>query len=493
MSIITNNVNAEQTCTFLFLGDLHYRPPTYSTGKNIRAIAEDLKRKGYEIDFVCHVGDLIENQNGSKPISDEAGAKQWKYALEDVKKVFKVPFFMCLGNHDWYGDNSWFGGKNNIQKYFLPFVASQTGKSSNGKPFYAFRWGNSYFLFTNHEGFDTGWDIEQRKWLKKSLAYAEENPAIKHVFIFGHPVLWNLNYMRFNENHALLKIISGCKKVDAYFSGHTHLNNASVWRFRNGTGILQLNGCPHPSISDLTAVGETELILHPPPSRRGYTKGFGYLNSYYIVRAGVHKVNVVMEQIGKGKIWEFSWSRPGNIHEKLFLGKKLARELAEDELKDIVEARLHFFAWFPETILPAAKPLKVSFNNRELGVLPVNADAWAVNRHRSFLRVPNELIKLRNQISISNPNREQYAVRDCYLEVKLKDGRKVYSLLCPNVLIAGNWKNMYLNFGASHPNRGIMYSSLEVNIPEEIIKNYRLDENISFGLQFITRKKQEIK
>ncbi|MFA6716520.1 MAG: metallophosphoesterase [Victivallaceae bacterium] len=484
MSLTTNSVNAGDNCTFLFLGDLHYKPPEYKTAKMLRAITEDLKRKGYKIDFVCHVGDLIENQNGSKPISDEAGAKQWKYALTDIKKVFEVPFFMCPGNHDWYGNNSWFGGKNNIQKYFLPFVASQTGKSTNEKPFYAFRWKDSYFLFTNHEGFDTGWDIEQRKWLKKSLAYADENPAIKHVFIFGHPNLWNLNYMRFNENHALLKIISGCKKVDAYFTGHTHFNNASVWRFKNGTGILQISGSPHLSKNSLTALGETELVLNPPPSQRGYTKGFGYLNAYYLVSVGKNEVNVILERIGKGKIWEFSWSRPGDIREKLFLARKLTRELAENELKDIVEARFCFFNWFPETILPAAKPVEVFFNGHSLGALPVNSRSWAVNHHKSFIPIPNELVKLKNRISISNPNREQFAIRDCFLEVKLKDGRKAYSLLCPEVLIAGDWKNMYLNFGLSHPGYGTIYSSLEVNVPEEMIKNYKLDENISFDLQF---------
>ena len=50
-----------------------------------------------------------------------------------------------------------------------------------------------------------------------NLCYAEENPAVEHVFIFGHPNLWNFNYFRFNENYGLLDIISKFKKVDAYF------------------------------------------------------------------------------------------------------------------------------------------------------------------------------------------------------------------------------------------------------------------------------------
>ncbi len=492
MGLICNTLNAEQDSSFLFLGDLHYRPPAYSTGKTIRVIAADLKKKGYKIDFVCHTGDLIENQEGSSPVSTAEGARQWDYALKDVKKVFKVPFFISLGNHDWYGNNSWFDGKANIKKYFIPFISSELGKSLNGKPFYSFRWKNSYFLFTNHVGFDTGWDIEQRKWLEKSLAYAEENSAIEHVFVFGHPNLWNINYMRFNENHELLKIIQKFKKVDVYFTGHTHLNNASVLRGKNGVNILQISGSPQKK-NDLTALGEKELILNPAPSKRGYTKGFGNLNSYYVVTVAGSKVNVIMEQSGGGKVWEFSWSQPGNISEKIFLGKKLLRKLKKSDLRNIVDAKLHFFAYFPETILPVAAPLKIIFNKHKIGTLPRNSGAWATNHHNSFVKVSRDLIKLKNRITITNPNREQYGLRDCYLQIKLKDGSEVYSMLCPNVLIAGNWKNMYLNFGLAHSNLGIIHSSLEVNIPEEIIKCYDIAKDISFDLEFATQTKQEKK
>jgi predicted MPP superfamily phosphohydrolase len=471
--------------SFLFLGDLHYRHPLYKTAELVKDIAKDIKSKGYKIDFVCNIGDLIENQKGSSPLSLTEGAEEWEFAIANINENFKVPFFMALGNHDWYGD-TWFGGKKNIEKYYFPFMAKQLGRSLNGKPFFSFHWGNSYFLFTNHVGFDAGWDKEQRIWLKKSLDYAEGNSAIKHVFIFGHPNLWNVDYFRFNEQHELLDIISKYKKAEVYFCGHTHHNNATVWKFKNECKLLQINGSPkgHKN-SQPELLGEKELVLNPPPSERGYANGIKYAKGYFIVSVDGPEVTVSFDMIRGGRIWEFCWKKPGEIKEKVMKIKKPAHALNKKMLKDIKEARLFIYPYVPHVFLPKAKSLKVLFNGLCIGDLPRNSASWHMGK--SSLKIPPDIVKLSNQVSIENPNNELFAIRDCYILVVLKDGGKVITPVYPYVLFSGNWEDLYMDFGLSHPDKGVLHSSVEMNVPEELIKSFCLGERIDFKLEFIEK------
>lgn len=475
--------------SFLFLGDLHYHSPEYCTAQMVNEIAKDIRKKNIKIDFVCHIGDLIENQRRGQPVSLEEGAQEWKYAIKDIRKNFDVPFFMALGNHDWYGDNTWFGGWKNIKKYYIPFMSQELGRPLNGKPFFSFRWENSLFLFTNHEGYNIGLDKEQRIWLKKTLAGAENNPAIEHVFIFGHPNLWNFSYFRFNENYGLLDIISKSRKVDAYFCGHTHHNNASVWDFRNGKKLLQINGSPK-GLKNTSpySIGEHELILNPPPSHRGYAKGLGYLYAYFIVSVDGSKVNVSLESIGGDKLWEFSWIKPGEIKEKLFLGRNENKTLKKDQLKDIKEARLHIFPYVPERILHKPLPICIELNGTKIAELPRMRNGWELSRYHNFISAPPKLIKIKNKIAISNPNNERFAVRDCYLEVILKDGKRILTPVYPYVLFAGDWRDIYMDFGLCHPTKGVLYSSVEANIPEELIKCTKIGKKIIVDLNFNSEK-----
>ena len=227
--------------SFLLLGDIHYESPGFASAVKMKAISDDMRNKGYKPDFICHTGDFIENQRDNKSLSLEDGGKEWEFGIADIKKNFSIPFFMSPGNHDWYGGGTWFGGMDNIVKYYYSFMEKELGNTINGKPFYSFRWENSYFLFINHVGFDYGLDKEQELWLDKCLSYADNNPTIKHVFLFSHPNLWNIGYFRYNENFGLIDIIKRHKKIDAYFCGHTHHSNASVWKFDTGLNLLQIN------------------------------------------------------------------------------------------------------------------------------------------------------------------------------------------------------------------------------------------------------------
>ena len=480
-----NNISAgeKDNFTFLFLGDLHYKPPAYNSAKTVENIVKDIEEKGYKVDFVCHIGDLIENQKGSNPISLEEGAEQWKFALSHIKKTFDIPFFMCLGNHDWYGDNTWFGGKKNIEKFFFPFISEQLGRTIN-KPFYSFHWGNSYFLFTNHLGFDYGWDKEQEIWLKKSLSYAEGNSAVKHVFIFGHPHLWNLDHFRFNEQYGLLKIISKYKKVDAYFCGHYHRQAASVWKFGSGRRFIQITGCPtgEGKILSTAPSQKRSLILNPPPSKRGYLRRYGGASGYFLVSVKGKRVIVSFDIIGGKREWEFYWEKPGEIVEVKAPVEPDKYYLKQKELRNITEARLYLFPYTPEVFHPEKPELEVFFNGKKVGVLPRITD-WTLGG-RNFIDIPPSLVKMKNRIVIPNPRREAFGVRDCCLWVKLKNGKEVLTDVYPYVLFSLPWKQIYMDFGLSHPTAGVLGSSIEENVPEELIRCVRLGEPISFELNF---------
>ncbi|NLE67363.1 MAG: hypothetical protein GX608_08075 [Lentisphaerae bacterium] len=484
---LAGSTMASDGFSFLFLGDAHYHAPTWRSAERVRAIAEDVRRKGYAPDFVAHVGDLIENQEAGRPVSNEAGAQEWRYALADVKQAFAMPFFMALGNHDWYGGGTWFGGRDNIEAYYFPFMEKELGKPLHGKPFFSFRWKHAYFLFVNHIGFDEGLDREQRAWLRKSLAYAERNPAIERVFVIGHPVLWNLDFVRFNENHGLLDIIRSCKKVDAYLCGHTHHNSASVWAFGPDHRLLQVNGCPLGSSGNseaLLPIGQRALILNPPPAARGYTKGFRELDAYFVVSVAKEGVTVALERIGGDCVWEFGWVQPGVIEEKRFLGRPAEHALSREQLGGISRARLHLLPYVPEVIRPECAPLDILLNGKKVAELPRRSGGWEISRSRDAFPVPPECIRLENTVAVTNPNREQFAIRDAYLEVELASGETVLTPVCPNVLFAGDWRDLYMEFGLSHPGAGVLHSSVEVNIPEELIRCTSLGDPIMFRLDF---------
>ena len=111
-----------ETC-FAVIGDIHYFNAHASAQERMRALREDLRKKKFAPDLICQVGDVIENQEGSDPVSGEEGARQWLAALRDIKEVFPdIPFLITPGNHDWYGNNTWFGGSENLKRYLLPFL-----------------------------------------------------------------------------------------------------------------------------------------------------------------------------------------------------------------------------------------------------------------------------------------------------------------------------------------------------------------------------------
>ena len=471
----------KETC-FVVIGDIHYFNAHASAQERMRALREDLRKKKFAPDLICQVGDVIENQEGSDPVSGEEGARQWRAALKDIKEVFPgVPFLIAAGNHDWYGNNSWFGGWENLKRYLLPFLEKELGAPLNGQTFYSLRCGDSLFLFTNHVGMNAGMDVEQREWLKKSLAAADANPAIRHVWGFGHCGLWNVNYVRFNENAELLPVFAASRKLKGYFTGHVHRNNITVWRTPGGNPVLQAVAagfCPESA----GVVQEARfLTLNPPPSARAYAAFPESCPSYCVVAVRGEEIRLRFEKIGGPCIADIRYKTPHRIEELAMMpGKQVQQTLP----KEIRKLRLHLYPYFPERFLPHGKNPEIRFNGVSAGMVARNAAAWHVNHFRYAVELPPELLKKSNTLEITNPGREFFLIRDCQLEAVDSTGVSHFSALYPKVISAGSHRNIYMNFGLLHPECGILHSSLEYNVPDELIEDFPIDEPVRIKLEY---------
>ena len=109
---------------------------------------------------------------------------------------------------------------------------------------------------------------------------------------------------------------------------------------------------------------------------------------------------------------------------------------------------------------------------------------WHESHFRFVYELPCELLKAENTIIFTNPNKERFLVRDIQLEAIDQNNKSHFSNLYNKVVSAGNHKNIYMNFGLIHPERGIMYSSLEHNVPDEIIDDFPLNKDIEVKLTF---------
>ena len=470
--------------SFIVIGDIHYGAKAVNSQEMMRRLKDDLAKKKITPDLICHTGDIIENQVGYTPAVDEEGSRQWETALSDIKTVFpNTPFLFSLGNHDWYGGNTWFNGRKNINKHYVPFIQKELNYPLNGLLFYDVRIKDSLFCFTNHPGMDNGMDKEQQIWLKKVLQGADEDPSINHVFVFGHCGLWNVNYLRFNEHAELGPIIENCKKLKGYFSGHIHQNNMTVKNVPNKTSILQIVAAGFGSNHKDIPLQDRTLILNPAPSQRGYSAIPESCPSYCYVKINRDKtITLSYEKIGGNTIAKISYQTPSKIKEII------PPQLGVDYTlpKTVKAVKLYAYGLFPNKIFNGKdKTPEIIFNGvKTAAKLTRNTSMWHESHFRFVYELPCELLKAENTIIFTNPNKERFLVRDIQLEAIDQNNKSHFSNLYNKVVSAGNHKNIYMNFGLIHPERGIMYSSLEHNVPDEIIDDFPLNKDIEVKLTF---------
>ena len=473
-----------QEHSFIVIGDIHYGAKGVPSADMMRKLRDDLKKKNIKPELICHTGDFIENQNGHTPASDMEGEAQWKMALTDIKTVFpKTPFLFSLGNHDWYGGGTWFNGRTNINNHYVPFIQKELKYPLNGLLFFDVRVKDALFCFTNHPGMDNGMDKEQLVWLKKVIDGANEDPAIRHVFVFGHTGLWNVNYLRFNEHIELREILAECKKLRGFFTGHIHQNNMTVWNVPGKQSIFQIVAAGFGANDRNMVLEPRTLILNPPPSQRGYSAIPESCASYCHVQiAADGTITLSYEKIGGGSVAKVAYKTADKIREIV----PPARNVDFSYPGKAKKVKLHAFAFFPNKIFNGRNHTpEVIFNGvKTKARLRRNTSMWHWHHFRFVYELPADLLQKENMVIFTNPNRERFLIRDIQLEAIDEQGKSHFTNLYSKVVSAGDHKNIYMNFGLIHPERGIMYSSLEENIPDEIIQNFPLEQDVKIKLFF---------
>lgn len=466
---------------FAVLGDLHYFAEGGNAGAYLRTMKEDLARKNIVPDLIVQLGDVIENQQGPQPVPLAEGARQWRLSLQDIKTVFpETPFLITPGNHDWYGGDSWFGGGGNLRQYLVPFLEKELQGSLKGKLFFHVRAGADLLIFLNHEGMEPGMDAEQRRFLARILAGAEANPAVRNIWCFAHCGLWNVNYCRFQEHRDLLPFFTRCRKFRGYFAGHVHQNNISVRNAPGEVPILQAVAAGLKTDFNGVPLEAQQLILQPPPSVRQWAVIPESCPSYCLIRTGEEGIELTYEAIGGSTIARVDYRADGQPGAVVRTAPEADRSLPPDP----VRARLYYYAYFPERHLRRTDAPELLFNGVSAGRFRTDRGSWHTDVRRDFLELPAAGLGQVNDFTLLNPMKEVFVVRDLFLEVLDRSGKIFYSRLCPKVLVSGKPDGIYMDCGLIHPDRGMLGSSLEENIPDEVLETVPPGETISFRLAF---------
>ncbi|MEF8848129.1 MAG: metallophosphoesterase [Candidatus Thermoplasmatota archaeon] len=216
--------------TFIHLTDFHIGDPrglkeNFKQTLGNKAAKKCLKEINLlKPDFVIITGDLVFGQ--LYPFEYSIEYKKFYNILQD----FKVPTFLCPGNHDGYFQ-TFQDGFNFWNRYFGPL-------------YYSFNYGDSHLTMINsydwnllqRTGFfyvvlNWGGSIQedQLRWIENDLNRTQSN--LKMIFMHHNP-LWN------TKKHSLLrndyqnrkKILSLIEEynVDAVFSGHVHYDNVTT-------------------------------------------------------------------------------------------------------------------------------------------------------------------------------------------------------------------------------------------------------------------------
>ncbi len=168
-----------------------------------------------------------------------------------------MPLFNANGNHEMAEA----GMEEAYDRNFLPFLSRQLGRPL-GARHYSTDLGNSHFILLDGlpPGRDGG-DHEARVWALGDPQWAwleadlEANKSKDHIFVFTHATLWPLGNgdgLYGGEPHRHRALVSLLLKhnVRAVFSGHKHMNSATVYA-ENGRQLVQMIPNSHIDATDV--------------------------------------------------------------------------------------------------------------------------------------------------------------------------------------------------------------------------------------------------
>jgi predicted phosphodiesterase len=414
--------------TFAVLGDTHYTAPDFKVASLLHQAGEEVRRQHPEVAFVCHTGDVVE---GGSYETDAGGKKKFiladygrmtselNFALRDLREAFGKPVFVAAGNHDKHDPG---------HKAFQEVVLSQIGQSLGlpaPRTFYAFRYGDSCFLFLDHALPDLR---EQAAFAEETLRAAEAG-GVKHVFAFGHFPLWVIARAGFCSPALTDSLLPLLKKrpVDAYFCGHTHNAAACARRF-GGSVVVQIQGISTGSGHRLIPLDQVRSLLIPA-SETPYCWGYleGGPMSYSLVRVDGTFVRVQWHVLGQGVMREYGWNAPGQVADFAQPPRPSRPAVCEATLRQAKEAALVFCPWVGQRTA-----VTVTLNGEpaaQVQIGPTYSMFWDEQRIELSADKLSSL-RMTNRVEVGNPGRAVFGLAHLRLEVLLADGSRVASSVC---------------------------------------------------------------
>ncbi|MBO5751584.1 MAG: hypothetical protein J6R80_04195 [Kiritimatiellae bacterium] len=325
------------------------------------------------------------------------------------------------------------------------------------------------FIFLNHLGMEKGVDIECTKMLRKAIASADSDPTVSRVFVFSHPEIWNVNYFRFNENAGYLSELMAARKLDAYFSGHVHMNSVTARKNDYGMALRQICAAgvwPPVKEGPKRFHAVPSMQLNPLPSKRLFSDFPADVESYILVEASKEKVVLTFEEVGGGVIGQYEWKGPYDLNAV----KRAQPRFKESLPQKVARARLWYYPLFVDRIFNAPKAPRFRVNGRDVGEVKRNYSFYHSNWGKFYIDLPVDLIGKENKVEIVNPSGERFLIRDLALMAAGTDGVEHFTPVHEKMISFGDYRTFYMGFGLVHENMGILHSDIETNASSEVIE-----------------------
>jgi predicted MPP superfamily phosphohydrolase len=223
--------NLSDSYTFVHLTDFHIGDPRGFTENPLETLGWKAARKTIEEinllnpDFVIISGDLTFGQ-----------LFPFEYTFEyqtcyEILQDFKVPTYLCPGNHDGY-IQTFQDGFTLWEKYFGPLYYSFDYKNTHFLSINSYDWPPKARIGFSYLVFNWGGSIQedQLNWIEKNLC--SHATIDQTIMMMHHNPLWDTtgDSLLGNDYHnqeVLLDLIR-TNTVDAVFAGHVHYDNVTV-------------------------------------------------------------------------------------------------------------------------------------------------------------------------------------------------------------------------------------------------------------------------
>lgn len=420
--------------SFAVLGDIHYARPAFAERRIAAEIAASVRDVRPAVAFVCQTGDLILGEDPShKQLAAAGVTEELAFAVTNLTGAFGLPLFVAVGNHD---KNA---GGSPYRETVLPALARGRGAPLE-RSYFAFRFGSACLIFLDYGDYkESGTSMDyaaQGRFLEETLAEAKSDPAVRHIFAFGHYPLWPVVRPGFKNSKFTDSVVAAFQKypVDAYFCGHTH--NSGAWvREVGGVPVTQIMGVALDASDPLRPMEETRTLLIP---REELSYGWGCLSGppdgYFLVSVEGARVSVQFRS-GSRVLRAFGWQEPGKIADSVVPQPRPVVAVTEEELRRAVSAALVLTPW-----AEARAEIGVLLNGERVGVARLEpVPHWAAFASETRVAIPPEKLKslrLVNEVAFENPEKALFGVGNVRLEVRLAGGATARTAVCDRFLFS---------------------------------------------------------